>query len=210
MNLVLKPFTLKKLLWWMQMKFTLSVDIFCEEELPDYVQQECGVELGGIVAMGFIKPGTWVGENDTERRNNLESSTWWNDGLGASPQTHWVVQNTRGSKPIGTPIEEDGYGMNAVERTGDDQEITFEALGVVDNRDFWGSMNRRPGWGFVAIIKNNSTERVGFYFQDASVYADINIPQSVKERANISGSVKLASDMSLGLPFTAPSSVFTP
>lgn len=185
-------------------------DIFCEEDTPDYVQQDCGVELGGVVALGFIKPGTSVGENDTERQTNLESATWWTDGEDASPQSHWTVLNTRGSKAAGTPVEEEGYGLNSVERTGDDQEIVFEALGVVDNRDFWASVNKRTGWGFVTISRGSGSELIGLYYDDVSVYADITIEQSIKSRMRFSGSAKLSTDMTPALPFTPPNSVFNP
>lgn len=185
-------------------------DIFCTDDLPDYVQQECGVELGGIVALGFIDPDTAVGDNDTEKATNLEDATYWTDGESASPQTHWIVLNTRGSKAAGTPVEEDGYGLNSVERTGDDQEIVFEALGVVDNRDFWAGVNKRTGWKFVTISRGSGSSLIGLYYEDVSVYADITIEQSIKSRMRISGSAKLSTDMTPALPFTPPNSVFNP
>lgn len=185
-------------------------DIFCSTDVPDYVQQDCGRELGGVVAIGLIDPDKHVGVNDTERVTNLEDATWWTDGEAASPQTNWVVLNTRGSKATGTPVEEEGYGLNSVERTGDDQEIVFEALGVKDNRDFWAGVNKRSGWGFVTISKGSGSELIGLYFNDVSVYADILIEQSIKSRMRISGSAKLSTDMTPGLPFTPPNSVFNP
>lgn len=211
MNVVLKPFTFAKALRWMERQFTLQVDVFCDEAVPEYIQQDCGLESGGIVAIGLILPGTWVGENDTERRTNLEDSTWWDAGFNESPQTHWLILNTRGSKAAGTPVEEDGYGLNSTETTGDDQEIVFEALGVLDNRDFWAGVNKRPGWGFVTVSKGTGVAgRIGHYFADANVYADVVIDQSVKSRIRISGRAKMSTDLTPGLPFTAPASIFTP
>lgn len=195
---------------FLEKKFTLHADIFCDEEVPDYVQQECGVESGGIIAIGLILSGTHVGENDTERLSNLESASWWENGLDESPQTHWVVLNTRGSKAAGTPTEEEGYGLNVNERTGDTQEIVFEALGFADNRDFWSMVNKRRNWGFVTVSKGTGDQRLGIYYPNASIYSDVVIDQAVNSRIRISGSASISTDMTPGLPFHAPSSVFTP
>src|SRR5690606_34493169 len=137
MNLLMKPLTVSRLANWLEKTFCHHIDVFCEEEVPEYVQQDCGVENGGIVAIGLILSSTYVGEdgNDTEKRTNLESSTWWEDAINASPQGAWVVLQTRGSKAAGTPVEEEGFGLNSVERTGDDQEIVFEALGFLDRSE---------------------------------------------------------------------------
>lgn len=199
-----------RLAQFLERKFALHIDVFCEDEMPDYVQQDCGVEAGGIIALGFILKGTHVGENDTERLSNLEDSEWWNAGLEGSPQTHWVIHNTRGSKAAGTPVEEEGFGLDSVERNGDDQEISGEALGIVDNRDFWAGANKRKGWGVVTISKGVGNERIGLYHPDASVYADIIIDQSIKSRLRWGFNIKLSTDLTPALPFHAPSSVFTP
>lgn len=185
-------------------------DIFCETEIPDYQQQECGVENGGVIALGLIDPDVWVGENDTERLSKLELESWWTTGETASPQTHWVVLNTRGSKAAGTPVEEDGFGLNSTERTGDDQELVFEALGVLANRDFWAGVNKRTNWGLVYINKGSGGNLIGHYASDVSIYADTVIDQSIKSRIRISGSAKWSTAMTPSLPFTAPTSVFTP
>ena len=207
-----QPIFQKQIDWlakFLEKKFTLHADTFCADEMPDYVQKQCGRELGGIVALGFILRGTHVGENDTEKRSNLEDAGWWQSGLDASPQTHFVVQRTRGSKAAGTPVEEEGFGLDSVERTGDDQEIVFEALGVADNRDFWAGANKRQ-WDIVTISKGEGTNRIGLFYEDCSVYADIIVDQSTKSILRWSGSVKLSTDLTPAMPFDAPASIFTP
>lgn len=194
----------------LERKFTLHADVFCEDDLPAYVLQDCGVELGGIVAVGLIMSGTHVGENDTERRSNLESAAWWEAGEEASPQTHWIVLDTRGSKAAGTPTEEEGFGLVPTERTGDDQEVVFEVQGYADNRDFWAGVNKRRSWDFVTVSKGVGNSRIGAYYQDASIYADLLIEQSIKTRLRWAVSAKLSTDLTPALPFTAPASVFTP
>jgi hypothetical protein len=187
-------------------------DLFCSEDQPDYVQFECGSELGGVIAIGLIKPGTDVGADDDAKIANLEDETWWSNGIGASPQTQWVLLDTRGSLPAGTPTEEEGFGLIPTERTGDDRELTFEALGVMDNRDFVAATNRRRGWGFVYVTagKDSTTgDYEAFYVENVSVYMSDMIEQSIKTRKRWSGSAKWSTDMTPGLPFLAPASIFT-
>lgn len=186
-------------------------DLFCDQDQPDYQQLECGSELGGVVAIGLIKPGTTVGENDTEKVANLEDETWWSDGAGDSPQTHYIIKDTRGSLPAGTPTEEEGFGLISTERTGDDRELSFEALNVMDNRDFVAAVNKRRGWGLVYVTagKDSSGGYQAFYVSDVSVYMSDMIEQSIKTRKRWSGSAKWSTDMTPGLPFIAPASIFT-
>lgn len=187
-------------------------DLFCDEDQPDYVQLECGSELGGIIAIGLIKPGETVGENDTEKVINLEEETFWSGGMGSSPQTMWVIKDTRGNLPAGTPTEEEGFGLIPTERTGDDRELTFEALGIMNNRDFVAATNKKRGWGLVYVTAGKDTSTGGyeaFYVENVSVYMSDMIEQSIKTRKRWAGSAKWSTDMTPGLPFIAPASIFT-
>ena len=188
------------------------VDPFCEEDAPDWVQQECGSELGGVVAIGLIKPGTEIGDTDAEKVSILESEVTWSNGIGDSPQTMWVIKDTRGSLPAGTPTEEEGFGLVTTERTGDDRELSFEALGLADNRDFVAAVNKRRGWGLVYVTAGYDSANDGyqaFYVPNTSIYMSDLIEQSIKTRARWAGSAKWSTDMTPGLPFIAPASIFT-
>lgn len=206
----------QQLLGWIKSileKSILKADIFCNVDAPDYQQLECGSELGGIISIGLVKPGTWTGENDTELLAFLQDETWWSDGMGASPQTHYVIYETRGSKPAGTPTEEEGFGLSSVERTGDDREMPFEFKNVMDNRDFVAALNKRNGWGlaYVTAGKDSSTgDYQAFYAKDVSVYADTLIEQSIKSRKRWAGNGKWSTDMTPDIPFIAPANIFVP
>lgn len=159
------------------------IDAFCDEDAPDYIQLECGTELGGIIAVGLIKPGTDIGDTDAEIVSFLESEASWTNGIGASPQEMWVIKDTRGTLPAGTPTEEEGYGLVPTERTGDDRESTFEALGVMENRDFVAAINKRRGWGFVYVTAGYDQGQDGyeaFYVPNTSIYMSETIDQSIK------------------------------
>ena len=184
-------------------------DTFCLISVPDYIQQGCGSEKGGIVALGFIAPSVEIDEDDLSA--TLENAAWWTGDINTSPSTRHVVLNTRGTKAAGTTVEEDGYGLNLVERTGDDKELTFEALGVIDNRDFWAAMNKRRGWGFVYVTsgQNDDGDYNAFYAPNVSVYADEAIDQPINSRIRWSGSAKWTTDLTPSKPFAFPADVIT-
>ncbi len=183
-------------------------DLFCIDEQPEHVQLECGSELGGIVALAFIKPEVDV--DTTDLTNNLEDPDWWAGLIDGSPQTAFPVLNTRGSKAAGTPTEEEGYGLVAMERTGSDHELVFESPGVMANRDFWASVNQRRNWKLVYLTAGRDSDGnyEAFYVTNVSVFADDVIEQSIKSRKRYSGSAKWSTAMRPAVPFYAPASVF--
>ncbi len=185
--------------------------IFCDFSTPDWVQLECGSELGGIVAVGFIDPSVSLGSTAAAKISYLQTASNWTSGASASPQTHWVIQDTRGSMAAGTPTEEEGFGLVPTERTGDDLEIVFEALGTMGNYNFVGSINKIRNLGFVlvtAAYDQDADTYEAFYIDKTSVYMSLLIEQSIKSRKRWSASVKASTDMTPPLPFNAPASVF--
>jgi hypothetical protein len=150
-------------------------DIFCDIDVPDYVQKECGVERAGIIAMLLIDKDD-VSANDNQ---NLESLTYINNKLNTSPATWFLIQQTRGEYPGGTPTEEEGFGTESTQVTGADHTASVEVEGLIDNRDFWESVNRKK-WK-VALLTN-----AGFIFYiqaPVTIYAKINNPKSIKANA---------------------------
>lgn len=174
-------------------------DIYCDQETPDYVQFECGSELGGIVGVGLIAP------DQSPSEVNLEDEAWWTNGVSSSPQIAWIIKDTRGTLAAGTPTEEEGFGLVPTQRTGDDRELTFEVQGVADNRDFWASVNKRTNWKLVYITASGT----GFYVENVSLYGSEMIEQSIKTRMRWSVSAKWSTDMTPALPFEAPEDLFT-
>lgn len=189
--------------------FNRAVDLFCLDSTPDYVQQGCGSELGGVIAVGFIDPSIPIDEDNVTA--TLEDADWWTGNVNTSPSTRFVVLNTRGSKAAGTPVEEDGYGLVPVERTGDDKELPFSALGVMENRRFWASVNQRRGWGMVYVTAGTDADGNynAFYAKNVSVYGDIAIDQSIRSRIRWDANAKWSSAMVPDLPFAFPAQVLT-
>lgn len=167
--------------------------IFCDIDVPDYIQELCGSELGGIVAIALIDADQSPGKID------LQTLSFWNTKLSASPQKYFVVKDTRGSYPGGTPVEEEGFGKVPTLRTGADHEGTVEVRGVEENRAFWASVNQTAKWNVVFITNGE----LGLYAEDVSVYAKIVIDQSIKTSIRWNVSFKWSDDMSNPLTFDA-------
>lgn len=183
-------------------------DIFCLDEQPVHIQLECGSESGGIVAIGLIRPTVPV---DIESlATYLEDPDWWTSLMEASPEQAFLVLNTRGDKPMGTPTEEEGYGLVNTERTGSDHELTFDSLGVMANRNFWAAVNRRRNWKMVYLTAGRDSEGnfEAFYVTNVSVFADEVIERSTKSRKRYSGSAKWSTALTPAVPFYAPASIF--
>jgi hypothetical protein len=174
---------------------------FCDVSVPDFVQLECGSELGGIVAIALIDA------NQSPTKIDLQTLSFWNTKLAASPQKYWVIKETRGTYAGGTPVEEEGYGKTPTVRTGADHECTVEVRGIKNNRTFWGAVNQTAKWNVVLITNGD----LGLYIEDASVFAKMVIDQSIKSSPRWSVSIKWSDDMSNPMPFEAAplSSIFS-
>lgn len=167
--------------------------IFCNVTVPDYIQELCGSELGGIVAMALIDSA------ETPSKIDLQTLSFWKTKVAASPNKYWVIKDTRGSYGGGTPVEEEGYGKVPTLRTGADHEAKVEVRGVEDNRSFWASVNQTAKW-HVVLITNGE---LGLYARDVSVFAKIVVDQSIKSSIRWEVSLKWSDDMSNPLTFDA-------
>lgn len=164
----------------------MPVSPFCSQALPDFVQQECGTELGGIVAIALID------RDQTPTMGDLYTLSFWQTKIEASPQKYFPITDTRGSYAGGTPVEEEGYGKVVTVRTGADHEANLEVLSVAQNRSFWAVVNQTSKWNVVFITNGEQ----GFYVEDASVYATPVIDQNIKSQIRWKVNIKWSDDMS--------------
>lgn len=185
------------------------VDIFCLEDAPDYVQAECGIESGGIIAVGLIRPGTDIGDTDEEIRTFLANETNWTNGIDASPQEMWVILDTRGSKAAATFTEEEGFGLVPTEVTGADETFTFESLNVYDNRDFVAAVNKRRKWNVVFVTAAKRDDGyVGHYQENVNLRGSLLVDQSTRSRQRWSWEARASTDTTPALPVVVPASIF--
>jgi hypothetical protein len=166
---------------------------FCTQNLPDFIQQECGTELGGIVAIAIID------RDQSPSIIDLQTLSFWNTKIAASPQKYFPIPGTRGSYPGGTPVEEEGYGKVATIRTGADHEANIEVRNVADNRSFWAIVNQTEKHNVVLITNGE----LGFYIEDVSIYAKPVIDQNIKSQVRMQVNMKWSDDMSNPIQFDA-------
>jgi len=182
---------------------------YCDTTVPDYIQQQCGVELGGIPFVAFIDSSISIDEDDLSA--TLEDAAWWTGNIDTSPSSRFVVLKTRGSKPKGTPVEEDGYGFASVKNNGDDKELNFRALGVHDNQPFWAAVNLKQDWQIVygTAGKNSDGDYRAFYAKNVTVYADEVIEESIKSTIYYDVNAKWSTIGVPSKPFYFPKEVIT-
>ena len=168
--------------------------IFCPQTASDHIQLECGVELGGIIALILIDE-----DQDTPSLIDLQTLSFWVTKLGVTPNVWWRVKDTRGTYAGGTPIEEEGYGKTPTLRTGADHEANLENRGVLSNRTFWAIVNQTNKWN--AIFVTNGS--IGHYVEDVSVYAKMVIDQSIKSGERMQINMKWCDDLSNPVVFDA-------
>lgn len=189
-----------------------KADPICDDDdTPDWVIQECNRERGGVIAVGVIRQGFDLGTTDEEIVAFLEDADNWDTQMVASPQNMWVIRPTRGSKAPGTPTEEAGWGLASVSRTGDENEVAFEAQGIMSNYPFVKAVNKRAIYGFVYVTAGGS-QADGYnarYVPNVSVYMSEVLDQDTKSEARWAGSAKWTSDGTPALPFVAPSAIFS-
>lgn len=176
----------------------MAVTQFCGVSVPDFIQLECGSELGGIVAIAIIDDG------EAPTLEQLRERTFWTSKLAASPQKYRVIKDTRGSYPGGTPTEEDGYGITPTIRTGADHEATIEVRGIDGNRNFFAGINQTDRWNVVLVTRSLRA----FYAEGTSIYAKPVIDQSIKSTLRWNLSIKWSDDLSNPPEFTAPTGIF--
>ena len=171
---------------------------FCDVHAADFVQLECGTELGGFPWFAIIDA------TEAPTIEQLREPTFWTAKFNASPQTYRLITDARGSYTGGTTVEEDGYGTVPITRTGADHEITGQVRGILYNRDFWAAVNQTTKWNFVAVTKGH----IGLYIPNVSIYAKIEVDQSIKSTTRWGVSVKWSDDLSNPIVFNAPPSIF--
>lgn len=170
---------------------------FCPQAVPDWVQLECGTELGGIVAIALID------RDQSPSVIDLQTLSFWNTKLAASPQKYWVITDTRGSYAGGTAVEEEGFGKTPVIRVGADHEANIEVKGVGvnngSNRTFWAIVNQTDKWNVVLITNGEQ----GLYVEDVSVFAKVVVDQNIKSPIRWAVNLKWSDDMSNPVLFDA-------
>ena len=125
------------------------MSVFCDTATPEYVQTECGVENAGVVFVGYVDKS--VGEPTDVQ---LASQTYWNTLANQSPPLAFLIPKTRGEYARPTVTSSEGFGRESNENTSADHVLTFEHEGILANRNFYESVNRKK-WKMFFITAGN-------------------------------------------------------
>lgn len=148
--------------------------VFCDENTPDFVQQDCGVERAGVVAVVLID--STVG---TPSDADLTSDTYWDNLTSQSPPLAHVILKTRGDYPRPTVTSEEGFGRESKQNTSADHIVNWEVEGIEDNRDFFESVNKKK-WKFGFV---NAANLLHFFNEPATIDGRITNPRDIKAGA---------------------------
>jgi hypothetical protein len=176
------------------------MNIFCAQSQSAYVQINCGIDLAGIVAVGFINEHAY---STTPTKVNLESEGFYTNMLNNSPVNLYIATKTRGEYPGGTPTEEDGFGRESTQTTGAKHEATIEFEGVEENRNFVEGINSKK-WKMVFALNGGK----GIYVDTpVNAYGKLIVPRGITTGAF--WQVKLSwQDFANPQTFDYPTSIF--
>lgn len=170
--------------------------IFCDEELPEYITRECGVDFAGVVGIGLIHI-----DEDPEV-SDLSDPDFWNGVTSEDKPKYFVIRNTRGEySPPEETTEEDLVGYLV---TGASHSAVIEVPDIQGNRDFWDYVSLR-NWRLCIVTGGGLL----YYIRiPVSFYAKIVNKRSVKSEVFFNVQMKWQ-DLSIPLIVDAPEGIFS-
>jgi len=178
-------------------------DVFCSQDVEEYVQKDCGIDNAGIVAVAFIDPDHELWVDDIPVIANLEDESWWETLLAVTPKVLYIATKTRGEYNGGQPTEEEGFGKTITQVTGANHELPLEFEGLEENRDFVEGINRRR-WKIAFVTSGGLLH---FVNTPGKAHFSERIPKSTTSGAFWGGSIKWQ-DYSNPVICQAPDNIF--
>lgn len=178
-------------------------DVFCSEDVDEYVQKDCGIDNGGIIAAGFIDPSYELWVDDVPVVADLESEAWWEDLLSETPKVVFIATKTRGEYNGGQPTKEQGFGKSQEQVTGANHVLPLEFEGLEENRNFVEGINRR-NWKIVFVTSGGLLH---FVNTPGKAYFSEKIPKATNAGAFWGGEITWQ-DYSNPVICQAPDNIF--
>jgi hypothetical protein len=105
--------------------------LYCNEPIPAFEQDICANEEGRIIAIAYLR-------EDHAIANPAAKADW---DAAIANGTAIVIQNVRGSKPVGSPVTADGFGRQKTKTTSYDRSLAYQHPDVIGNEDFYNTLN---------------------------------------------------------------------
>ena len=151
----------------------------CRATIPAFVEPECTIEGGRIVACAFVY--------NTIAFTDITDPAEWVDENYASDII--VFQEVSGSYAGGSPTEVAGKGNNDTRVVGAKHEATVRISGVKGNDAFWNAMNRSSGYNF-AFVVGGDYGLLMYVPVDVSIYARPDVQEGLDTEVDWVVSIK--------------------
>jgi hypothetical protein len=114
----------------------------CRPYIPSYIEPECIVEGGSVVAVAFIDKSITF--------TNITNPAQWVDQSYASDII--IFPEVRGSYAKPSVTEVQGKGKQATRPVGRNHEVVFRVSGIKGNDVFWNAMNKSTNYTFAFVV----------------------------------------------------------
>ena len=117
----------------------------CRSQIPEYIEPDCSLESGRVVALSFI-------HKDIHAAIYADPSIAGNWVDGAYASDLFVFQEVRGSFDGGSPVDVPGVGNQDVRTINVDRSMTITIPGVKGNEGFWDEMVKTGNYRVAAVV----------------------------------------------------------
>ncbi len=131
----------------------------CRPYIPAFVNPECEIEPGSVVAVAFIDKSITF--------DSITNPAEWVDESYASDII--IFKEVRGSYSKPAAVTVPGKGKQSTRVIGRNHEVAFRVSGVKRNSNFWNQMNKSTNYNFAFVVGGNYDL---LYYVDTQVSID--------------------------------------
>ncbi len=107
------------------------MSLYCDTPLPVFESDVCANEEGRIIAVAYLRADHPIIDPTVKAQ--------WDTGIANGSIV--VIQNVRGTKPVGSPVTADGFGRQKTKTISYDRTLSYQHPDVIDNEDFYNVLN---------------------------------------------------------------------
>lgn len=172
--------------------------LYCNEPVPAFEANICASEEGRIIAIAYLRSDHAI--------TNPESKSEWDAAIADG--TAIVIRNVKGSKPVASPITQDGYGRQKTKTIAYDRSLAYQHPDVIGNEDFYDVLNFDNGH---SVAYYTAGRKIWMPPTDEAPIADINADPSIEDPIDSTIFFEVAvgwASKKMNKAYDAPSGVF--
>lgn len=151
-------------------------------QIPEFIEQECNLESGRVVALAFFHKDIASSIYD-----DPSNAAVWVDGDYA--QDLYVFQEVRGSYSGGSPTEINGVGSQSTRPINAEHTLTVFVEGVKGNEDFWNEIVKSNDYR-VAFVVGGDYNLLMLNNVDTSIYGTPVVEEGLDTQVGWNATVK--------------------